>query len=194
MRILDIGCGLGRWTKELVKTFPDAEIIASDHKRRMPRIKGVKFVKGSIESLSFNEDEFDLVILSRVLPYVDMIKAIDEVERITKKSGLIVYELMQTGYYLKELLKGHPKRTVNFINWAFYRRLETRLFKQYDNIDSGLSLRYFSRFNVIEKYPLKSFGIIPALSLIFMKYDFKINKSLHNKIKKIAEEVLEIET
>lgn len=195
MRILDAGCGIGRWTKELVKHFPDAEIIALDPKRRLHKLKGVKFVKGSIAKLPFKENEFDLVIASRVLPYIDMKSAIKELERVSKDDGLIVYELMQIGYYLNKLLKGNLKRIINFINWWIYSTLEIKLFKKYDNIDSGVIIRYFSKYEVVELSPLKTWIGLPVYSLLFMNDNGKINKkALHNKIKKIAKDILNEET
>ena len=95
LRILDAGCGLGRWTKKLMQAFPGAEIIALDHQQRLPELNGIKFVKGSIEDIPFQDNEFDLVIASRVLPYVDMKTAIKELERVTKDGGIIVYELIR---------------------------------------------------------------------------------------------------
>jgi len=195
MRILDAGCGIGRWTIQLIKHFPDAEIIALDHKRRLPKLKGIKFIKGSIEKIPLPNDHFDVVIISRVLPYVDMERAIKEIDRVTKKDGLIVYELMQVGYYLEKLLKGSCKRILNFINWWFYSNFESKLFKKYDNIDSWIMTRYYSENNIIELYPLKYWKGIPVYSLLFMNEQGKVyKKALHNKIKKIAKEILNEET
>ena len=195
MKILDAGAGIGRWTKQLVNQFPNDEIIALDHKRRLPKIKKVKFVKGSIEKIPLPNDHFDVVIISRVLPYVDMKKAIKEIDRVTKEDGLIVYELMQVGYYLNKLLKGNCKRILNFINWWFYSIFESKLFKKCDNIDSWIMIRYYSKNNIIELYPLKYWKCFPVYSLLFMNNEGKIyKKTLHNKINKIAKKILNEET
>ena len=195
MKILDCGAGIGRWTKELSKHFPDDDIIALDYKKRLPKIKGVKFVKGSVEKLPFKDDEFDLVIVSRVLPYVDLNNAVRELERVTKKEGVIIYELIEIGYYLQKLLKGNLKRIVNFINWWFYANFESKLFSKFDNIDSKIMITYYSGYPCAESLRLKSWGIFPVLSLLFMNDNGKVNKKvLHNKIKKIAKDILNEET
>lgn len=195
IRILDAGCGIGRWTNELVKHFPDAEIIALDHKHRLPKIKGVKFIKGSIENLPFQDHEFDLVIASRVLPYVDLKEATKELRRVTKEKGVTVYELMQLGYYFEKLLKGSLKRVLNFMNLWFYINFQNKLIKRYDNIDTIFLTKYFSGAEIVENFSLKYWGGFPVYSLLFMNEQGKVyNKTLHNKIKKIAKEILNEET
>jgi len=197
MKILDVGAGLGRWTKELIKIFPDAEIVALDNQKRLTPylLPDVKFVKGSVEDLPFKDNEFDLVIASRLLPYVDLKIAIEELERVTKKNGIVVHELIRWGYYLQKLLSGHPKRLLNFINLYFYFNFDIKLFKKYDNIDSIILTKYFSDYIISEKIKLKSWYNIPTISLLLMTHDGKVyKKRLHSKLIKIANEVLNQET
>lgn len=194
MKILDAGAGLGRWTKELVKRFPDNEIIALDHKRRLPEL-GIQFVESSIEQTSFKDNFFDLIIISRVLPYVDEIKTLKELDRIIKPNGIIIHELMQYGYYFYKLLKFQPKRIFNFINAILYQTLQKKLIKKFDNIDSWKRISNYSNLQIAEQISLKKFLGLPMYSLLIMTHNGIIyKKELHDKIKKLARDILNEET
>jgi SAM-dependent methyltransferase len=194
MKILDVGCGLGRWTKRLVKVFLDAEIVAFDHKRRLSKIKGVKYIHGTAENLPFDDNEFDIVIMSRVLPYVNRLEVIPELERVCKEDGIIVYELMHLGYYVSKLFRGKFKRITNILNSMWYLWFETKLFKKADLPDSLLFLNYESGYTWVEQEILK-YGVFVHYSLVIFTKDGEIYKPrLHNKIIKLAKEIIDEET
>jgi SAM-dependent methyltransferase len=193
MKILDAGCGIGRWTNKLIKSFPEYEIHALDHKKRLPEIDEVIFTKGSVENLPYEDNTFDIIIASRLLPYVDLKKTIKELERVCKEDGIIVYELMRIGYYLRKLLT-HPKRILNFINLFFYFQFGCRLFTRYDNIDSPILIKYNSLYNLSQKENIKG-NKLPVYSIMIMTRDGSIyKKRLHNKIIRLAKKIVNEET
>jgi ubiquinone/menaquinone biosynthesis C-methylase UbiE len=89
--ILDAGCGDGALANRLSSLFTvtASDInISSELKRKYPKIT---FKEGNIESLPFNDNEFDTVICSHTLEHSRNIsQAISELRRVTKKRLIII--------------------------------------------------------------------------------------------------------
>jgi len=102
-KILDIGCGIGRWTKLLQNSN---QVIGIDveperlnnAKKNVPQSK---FIEMSADSLKFKDKSFDLINSITVLqhiPYDDKNRAIREISRVAKKGAyLILIELIDMG-------------------------------------------------------------------------------------------------
>ena len=97
-KILDIGCGKGYLLQELKILMPNLTIHGIDRSKYSisnahPNIKEFLSIQDARKILSFNDNEFDLVISlgtfhNFVLP--DLVTAISEMERIGKKKYLMV--------------------------------------------------------------------------------------------------------
>jgi len=106
--LLDAGCGDGLFTRELSAFLPEAHITALD--RSYPKyLTGltpqtratqstqatqqtrITFVTGSVDTLPFDEDSFDVVVASLSLHHWEKkAKGIAEVYRVLKKGGTLV--------------------------------------------------------------------------------------------------------
>lgn len=104
--ILDLACGTGDFTLELLKRYPSANITGVDitpemmsiAKKKLPEGNTVNFSVGDAQNLSFLKDgTFSLVVCAfgfRNFP--DKAKALSECHRILKPDGrLVVLELFR---------------------------------------------------------------------------------------------------
>jgi len=102
--ILDVGCGNGFSTFDLLKNNPkliigldSAEnmIKEAEKKKEERKIENISFEIGDIRNLRFNDNSFDVVYTTRVLinlPNWEMQKqGIKECIRVTKKGGMVIF-------------------------------------------------------------------------------------------------------
>lgn len=96
LKVLEIGCGTGYFTQEIVKT--GAEITAIDispdlihEAQNTVSADNVKFIVENAYKMSFNSSIFDSVIGSSVLHHLDIDKALCEIFRVLKPDGSIFF-------------------------------------------------------------------------------------------------------
>ena len=127
-KLLDIGCGAGKFLATLQKEFPEIEFTGIDAskkaiaegKKAHPKMH---FFNRNAEDTKFNDEEFDIIIMLDVLEHVrDPEKALSEVTRILRKNGLFhtfipceshsIYWLSEKilGFHTKEQTAGHIQR------------------------------------------------------------------------------------
>ena len=111
-KVLEIGCGVGRWAYFMVEK-KKARYIGVDISPRMIEIATREVPKGNFyvidgEKLDFPDNYFDLVFSVTVLhhiPYDKKEKMISEICRVTKKGGYIII--------LEDISFKKPKQTFN---------------------------------------------------------------------------------
>ncbi len=98
--VLDAGCGIGSFSRIIAEIVSPAKVKAIDIEpvfieegRKIAEAKGIKnieFEVGDIEHLQCPQGTFDVSYIGLVLPHVkDARKAISELQRVTRKGGLI---------------------------------------------------------------------------------------------------------
>ncbi len=103
-RSLDFGCGVGRVTRYLGKYFKESigidisEEMIKNAKELNKKYKNCKFILNKRDDLRiFPENYFDLVYSNLVLQHISnkkrIKKYIEEFFRITKKRGLIIFQI-----------------------------------------------------------------------------------------------------
>lgn len=89
IKILDIGCALGDFTKKVWQLNPENEIFGMDISENAiakvyKEYPDIKFKVGSLPALSFNGSSFDLILCLEVLHYLNPVDRIDSLEKIKK--------------------------------------------------------------------------------------------------------------
>jgi ubiquinone/menaquinone biosynthesis C-methylase UbiE len=83
--VLDIGCGKGVIIEALKKEFPKIEFIGVD-----PVYSSTMVQKGSIYTIPFEDESFNIVMSFEVLQHTYINKAINEIYRVLKPQGSVV--------------------------------------------------------------------------------------------------------
>lgn len=99
VKILDIGCALGDFTKKVESLDPKNEIFGIDISENAiewvsKQYSNMRFEVGSLPSLSFEKDHFDIVLCLEVLYYlnqVDRVKSLENIKRILKLDGYFLF-------------------------------------------------------------------------------------------------------
>ena len=116
MRVLDLGCGSGR---DLASwgVAPLDEVVGVDINYRSVALAKVKFqnrpyLQGAGECLPFEGESFDRVISAVALPYMNIQKALAEINRILVLGGALSLSLHPPTFTIGELLHEATPRPV----------------------------------------------------------------------------------
>jgi ubiquinone/menaquinone biosynthesis C-methylase UbiE len=114
-RVLDAGCGPGNLVPEFARRY--GRVFAMDMSPRMLAIAGsnaasfdnVEYQVGSIESLPFADNSFDLVCSAGVIEYLpDCWPAVTELRRVLRPGGLLILpttNALAPAHWLRRLLE-----------------------------------------------------------------------------------------
>jgi ubiquinone/menaquinone biosynthesis C-methylase UbiE len=97
LRWLDVGCGNGAFTEELVARCAPATVMAIDpsddqlaYARTRPGVKTADFCVGDAHELPFADGSFDVAIVALVISFLpDPIKAVSEMARVVRPAGWV---------------------------------------------------------------------------------------------------------
>lgn len=126
-RILDIGCGNGKdmllleslGASQVYGLDPSAFMVAQAKKTI---VKSENVVLGSIEETNFEDESFDIAIARFSVHHLSSLeKAYNEISRILKKSGLLIFVVH------------HPFRDVLYQEKKIYGKQEIIKIELYDN-------------------------------------------------------------
>ncbi len=143
MHVLELGCGTGYYTKELLQSgaricaidiSPDLLAIA----RSNIHAERVSFVQANAYSMGFEDNLFDSVVGSSVLHHLDIDRAMHEVFRVLKPGGQIVFTepnmlnpqimLQKNIPYIKQKLGDSLDETA-FFKWQLHSILKKNGFR-----------------------------------------------------------------
>ncbi len=177
MKVLEIGCGTGYFTKELVKT--GAGITAIDVSRdlinvamRDVRADNVQFVIENAYALGFKDEAFDSIVGSSVLHHLNVDRALSELYRVLRPGGTIFFTepnmlnpqiaIQKNIPFIKRKLGDSPDETA-FFRFILKRKIEKNGFGDitiwpfdflHPKTPEGL-IKYCAHLgNLIEKLPL----------------------------------------
>ncbi|MBW1699809.1 MAG: class I SAM-dependent methyltransferase [Deltaproteobacteria bacterium] len=136
---IEIGVGTGRFAVPLgiglgVEPSPKMGEIAVN--------RGIKVVKAGAESLPFNDETFDFVLMVTTLCFIDDVgKAFDEIYRILKRNGYFINGFVDKKSRLGKLYEKHKQKSV------FYRIAQ---FYSTDEVIGHLKIKGFKNFDFRE--------------------------------------------
>jgi len=117
-KILDVGCGKGRFCR-IMKDSGFADVVGIDASEGLIRVAqknntDITFFQANVTDMPFNDNEFDVVLCIEVLEHiVDIQKAIAEMARILKPGGsLCIID--------KNIVSLHPSLGVPTLLWKFF--------------------------------------------------------------------------
>src|SRR4051812_27048275 len=93
--VLDVGCGPGALTAELVERLGAEAVVAVDPSESFvtaarERHPGVRVERGSAEQLAFADDEFDAALAQLVVHFMaDPVAGLREQARVTRTGGVV---------------------------------------------------------------------------------------------------------
>ena len=147
-KVLELGCGTGYFTREIVKT--NAAVTAIDISPDLLAIAqkevsatNVTFCEENAYLMTFADESFDSVIGSSVLHHLDIEKAIAEIHRVLKSNGFIAFTepnmlnpqiaLQKNIPWLKRKLGDSPDETA-FFRWQLISLLKKHKFSRIEVI------------------------------------------------------------
>ena len=135
--VLDIGCGEGVLTEQWARALGDGPVVGTDLEDRKLRAEwatrtrpNLRFEAMPVETLSFEDDEFDLVAATEVLEHVsDPGLAVAEMARVARRWLLVsvphepLWRILNVarGAYLRDL--GNTPGHLNHWSRAGFQRL-----------------------------------------------------------------------
>jgi ubiquinone/menaquinone biosynthesis C-methylase UbiE len=142
MKVLEIGCGTGYFSQELIKT--KAQIISIDISTDLLNVakqninsSNITFLVDNAYSMSFKNSLFDCVVGSSILHHLDIDKAFSEIYRVLKPNGKLFFTepnmlnpqivLQKNIPYLKRKLGDSPDETA-FTKWGMTKDLRSHGF------------------------------------------------------------------
>lgn len=94
IRVLDVGCGKGRYLKNLISELPDNDYCAVDLSLPVMEYIGIPSIQkrqGSLTDIPYDNNYFDVVYTSEALEHaIDIKTAVKELCRVTRSGGKVV--------------------------------------------------------------------------------------------------------
>jgi ubiquinone/menaquinone biosynthesis C-methylase UbiE len=111
---LDVGCGNGAFTEELIARALPKSVMAIDpaegqlaYARQREGTRMAEFRRGDAQALPFQQDSFDAAVMALVISFVPAPqKAVDEMARVVRPGGLVsayVWDILGGGVPLRPL-------------------------------------------------------------------------------------------
>ena len=187
IKILDIGCALGDFTKRVWQLDPKNEIYGIDiSENAIARVSkeypNMKFKVESLPELSFRDNSFDLILCLEVLYYLnaeDRIKSLENIRRVLKPGGYLLFSGVLDGgirYFAEEEI-------IKLISKYFdIERIEYNYAKIYTAIES----KFLFLLNLCDIIELT----LNMPDEVFLKWcDKRNDKQAVEKLKKIRKNI-----
>jgi len=162
LKILDIGSGPGFFERNIEKNRSNVEIWFSlDIAKSMVRMQKdfspmIDVIVADAEHLPFRDNTFDVVLMSRVIKFIDPEKALRESRRVSKKFFILFADVADTLW--AQVMEQFFGIAVDPAVWNNRRTLLSK------NIENLLRTFFILKVKVhITAMPLSFFNILPSL-------------------------------
>lgn len=173
VKILDVGCGTGKNVETFAKLGESWGLDSSREAILFCKKRGIKnLIKGSVENIPGKKEYFDFITALDVLEHVDDEKALIEIKRVMKKSGILIVNV--------------PAFSILWSKWDEVLHHKRRYTKT--QLNKVIAAAGFKTLKITYIY---SFLFIPVLlirtlkKLVFKDYypsDFKLSNPLINNV------------
>ena len=94
-KILDLGCGKGRYLRKLLKDFPECKYFGADISLKVMKYfedcKEIETKQGSLTNIPYEDNMFDIVYTCEALEHaVDIESSVREMARVVKPTGKMI--------------------------------------------------------------------------------------------------------
>lgn len=184
--VLDLGCNIGYGSNVLIKNSKHVVGVDVSEKAIQSAKKhyghlGIKFQKIDGKTLPFESDSFDIVVSFQVIEHiVDCSKFINEIKRITKPNGVVIFTTPNSLLRLDPGMKPWNKFHVREYN---NKELESLLKNFFNKVDI---------FGLFANEPLYSIEVNRVAKARENAREIKIEpiKNKHNFVKTIIKKIL----
>jgi ubiquinone/menaquinone biosynthesis C-methylase UbiE len=201
-RILDIGCGTGASTSQLIESFPSAKIWALDISPAMlDRAKqninnpNITFIQGDAAALDkLFTDGFDAIVYSASIFLIpDYVKSLEQTKKLLKSSGSVFFTFMDGVYSDDENLFKRAETSLQLgislkkpVMMSEFKGVFEGLFTQSIHWQEDFALKV-EQLRQFFSVPAMSAGLFPSIS-----YPLRVEKinSLFDYIEKLDMEIL----
>lgn len=140
--VLELGCGTGLFTRK-VYAATNAHIVATDLSEDLLKEARLKFPEGDFRvadamKLDFPDGSFDVVFGSSIIHHLNMDKSLNEISRVLKKNGRMVFAepnmlnpqifIQKNIPFIKKWLGDSPDETA-IVRWSFKKKMMNQGFK-----------------------------------------------------------------
>ncbi len=193
LNILDVGCGIGRFSKPLLEQGHSVALtdisqgMLDKAKKLLKNFSNIKFYKESVTNLKHSDGEFDVVIMmNAILDYCgDHAEAVKEAFRVLKRGGLFIgnvnnrliycknHELKEENY---DLFEQNMKTGDRYIIWGDqeegHMSHEFTLHELKETLlKGGFTIQKISGvFNLLDKYEMEKIKNKKAFIELQIKY------------------------
>ena len=195
-KIIDLGCGTGALTGQLLKKYPKVGVFAIDLSKEMltyyrksfsKQIKKrqIKTVCGNAEQVNkYTDEKYDAVVISSALWDLEIETTLKNISKLLKRKGLILFNLpalvveKEKGFIF--FIEHFFRQTLN--NKMIYRRIKInhlkKLFRKYNFINLSTKEYTFkmTKYNVAKFFDLLKYRYPFILFPKEMPYNLKLKK------------------
>jgi len=162
-KVLDVGCGSGRYTKVLVKS--NAKVWGIDISKRMVEIakrdvKEAQISIGNIYKTKFKDNFFDVIFSGLAIEYLDREKFFKEANRILKKNGILLFS-MQNPYTERADKISKNKYIFRFGNYF----KEENFYQYWPNFKTKMPFKHVTMQTMIRAILKNNFTIIDYIDI-----------------------------
>ena len=184
--VLDLGCGTGISTHQMVKR--GVEIIGCDIDAQMlsnaKKDKSITYVRGSAEKLPFSKSTFDAITMFTSFHWFTSKKALTEIRRVLKPQGVVfivqpAHKSPFTGDHVviiskalgkKVKSKYSKKRFEEVLTQNNFRIVEAKTYKTVNKYTLGQFLKLLQSYSIWNEVPLSKHKDV----LMLLKDHFKL--------------------
>jgi ubiquinone/menaquinone biosynthesis C-methylase UbiE len=177
-KIIDLACGTGVLTSQLLKKYPKINIFAIDLSKEMlyfyqknflNRIKmgQIKIVCGNAEQLhKYTKEKYDAIFIASALWDLELEPLFKNIAKVVKKNGLVVFNL-------PALVVGEEKGFIFFIEHFFREKLNTAVvYRRITLKDLEKVFKKYFRLIKLKRYSFKMSKRNVAIFFDLLRYRY----------------------